>query len=198
MSSNRTMAAALLVAVASAACASTSDGGALPFEVTDEERGRALDLLREQDAFRSLDAGGVTYLVDIQVLRDKEREGERELLIAHYRTKDDLAILSRVNLTRDEVVSVESRPHMALPLSPEEFELARELALADDRVRRLVRGRDVVVESQLSRTSDPDDPLFGHRLVNILLHGPEGYLEVRTLLVDLTTGQVTVELEDEE
>ena len=177
-----------------AACGSVRGGASgMPFVVTEAEQARALELLAGQASFRSFTAEGPTYLVDTQVLNDKDAEGDRELLVTHYRTEGDLAIVSRVNLSRSEVVSIEPRAHLPVPLSREEFEIARQLALANPHVQRLIGGREVVVQSQLSRTFDTDDPLYGHRLVHILLLAPEGYLEVRTIRVDLTTREVTVE-----
>jgi len=184
VSSKRSSIGVALVAVLGCvACANTRQVGASwPFVVTDAERARALELIQTQDTFRSLSAEGRTYLVDTQVLRDKANEGERELLVTHYRTEGDMAILSRVNLTRGAVVSVDARPHLAVPLSAAEFERARDLALANERVQKLIGRREVVVESQLSRTLDTEDPLYGHRLVNILLRTPDGYIEARTML----------------
>ena len=49
------------------------------------------------------------------------------------------------------------------------------------------------VEAQLTGTTDQTDPLFGHRVVNLLFRTEEGYLEIRSVTVDLTTQTVTVD-----
>ena len=165
------------------------------YVVTEEELGRALELLQRAEGFIAAAADERTYFVDVEVLRSKDASSalERELLVTHYRTKGDIAILGRVNLTRDTVVGIETVPHLPVRLSQEEFELARRLALADPQLQALLAGRQVQVEAQVTRTTAEADPLFGHRVVNLLFRTAEGYLEFRSVTVDLTTETVTVD-----
>lgn len=164
----------------------------MPFVVTAQERALAVELLGNEDSFRVMMDVGPAYLVDIEVLRDKNGTGDREFLVTHYRTQGDVAILSRINLSRSTVTSVEAVPHLPVPLSKEEFETARRMALADPVVKEFIAGHTVQVEAQVSRTFDEGDPTFGHRIVNLLFKTPQGYLEIPLVTVDLTAKAVMV------
>jgi hypothetical protein len=171
---------------------------ALEPELTPAERTLAERLASGALRQRALVRGRL-YLSGMELLRDKAEEAkaepQRQALVIHYRYDGDLTILTSVNLTREAVVAVDTARGIPAPLAEEEFARARELAMADPRVARSLRGDPgrLVVERLLSRSSDPRDPLFGHRLVRLLFrYGPD-YVSDPVVTVDLTTGTVLVE-----
>jgi hypothetical protein len=168
------------------------------FEVSPSEREQAISLAMGTGNFRTLSAEQPMYLVGVELFRDKETEIERgdtgrQMLVTHYAAGTDTAILTRVNLDTDEVVAVDTVPHLPVRLSREEFDIARRMALEDPRVQTALRGRDVEVEAQLSRSSDEKDPQYRHRVVHLLFKTPDGYLDSPTVIVDLTANEVMVE-----
>lgn len=168
------------------------------FEVSPSEREQAISLATGTGDFRTLSAEQPMYLVGVEFFRDKETEVERgdagrQMLVTHYAAGTDTAILTRVNLETDEVVAVDTVPHLPVRLSREEFDIARRMALEDPRVQTALRGRDVEVEAQLSRSSAEKDPQYRHRVVHLLFKTPDGYLDSPTVIVDLTANEVMVE-----
>ena len=76
-----------------------------------------------------------------------------------------------------------------------EQEYARQLLMADDRVRRLIEPLQGATSSTscLTITPDPTNPLYGKRVVNVLINTPEGYLtELPSISVNLTDAAVVV------
>ena len=67
------------------------------------------------------------------------------------------------------------------------------MALEHPRVEAALRGLEVEVEAQVSRTFAEDDPQFGHRVIHLLFKTPTGYLESPAVIVDLTAGEITAE-----
>jgi hypothetical protein len=139
------------------------------------------------------------YFVQAEVSRDKmaEQEGraERKVLVTHYQIEGDLTILTTVNLAKNAAESVETIAHLPTPLSEEEFKMAREMGLADSKVKEAL-GKDiekVKVEALVLRTMAESDPIFGHRVVSLLFRLDKNYLSAPVVMVDLTTKKVTVE-----
>lgn len=142
---------------------------------------------------------GPLYLVAVERFRDKLAE-ERDSLarfavVTHYRYDGDLAIRTVVSLPRRAVVRTDTAAHAPTPLAPEELARARELALADSRVRETLGSHvnDVVVEALVVRTASPRDPLFGRRVVRLLFRVGRDYMRDPVVLVDLTAERVVVE-----
>lgn len=168
------------------------------FEISKSEREQAISLVQDSGDFQKLAAEQQIYLVDVEVFRDKDAELERgeasrQVLVTHYAAAEDLAILSRVDLESNFVIDVEIVPNLPVRLSQEEYEIAVRLALDDPRVQAALRGIEVEIEAQLSRTSDERDPQFRHRVVHFLFKTPSGYLESPIVIVDLTAREVIVE-----
>ena len=159
--------------------------------LTPAERELAARLAWQAVEERGLRVGDRIYVVAAEPLRSKAAElaGEtaREALVTHYRYAGDLAVLTRVDLLRAEVLGVEMVPHPAVPLAPEEFQEARRLALADARVTGALKGSEEVrVEALVLRAAEPGDPLFSHRVVRLLFRTERGYVRDPVVMVDLT------------
>lgn len=165
-----------------------------------EEEERSAETLAETDLRRrGLRGTGRLQQVEADLYRDKEGEKEgapsRRAMVTHYRYDDDTAIVTFLDLTRQEVIRVEEIPHLPVPLSREEFERARELAFSDEAVRKSLPsgGERPSVEALVVRGESPDDPIFGHRVVRLLFRDGADYLSEPAVTVDLTNEQVRVE-----
>ena len=171
--------------------------GNMSFEFSESERETAISLSQDSGDYRSLAAEQQIYLIDVEVFRDKDTEiegdGGRKFLVTHYAAAQDLAILSIVDLESGQLVNVEIVPNLPVRLSQEEYEIAKRLALEEPKVQAALRGIEVEIEAQLSRTADEEDPQFGHRIIHFLFKTPDGYLDSPTVIVDLTAGEVIVE-----
>ncbi len=76
-----------------------------------------------------------------------------------------------------------------------EQQYARELLMGDERVRRLIEPLQGAEQFNflLTTTPDPNNPLYGKRVVNVLISTPEGYLtEVPRISINLTDAAVVV------
>jgi Cu2+-containing amine oxidase len=168
-------------------------------QLTPEEEKQAGDLAEQAVTVKGLRTTGKLYVVEKELYRDKEAEEagtrERKALVTHYRYEGDVGILTIVNLTKNQVMNVESVPHLATPFAPEEYELARKLGLAHPDVKEALapyRER-VTVEGLVTRTSAKEDPLYAHRVISLLFKIGDDYLSGPMVTVDLTTETVVVE-----
>jgi hypothetical protein len=126
--------------------------------------------------------------------------GGRWVIVRHYRYRDDAVILTTVDLNRLEVVDVETVAHLPTALAPEELARAERLARADSRLRPTFEmpGRTLTVEGRPIQAAQSHEPLFGHRVLHLLLrHGADGqaarYLTAPRVLVDLSTETVLID-----
>jgi len=170
----------------------------MSFEVTGNEREKAISLARDGGDFRLLTAKQQIYLIDVEVFHDKSVEAEgndagRQFLVTHYAAAQDLAILSVVDLELNRLINMETVPNLPVRLSQEEYEIAKRLALEEPKVQAALRDIEVEIEAQLSRTADKEDPQFGHRVIHFPFKTPDCYLESPTVIVDLTDREVMVE-----
>jgi hypothetical protein len=168
-------------------------------ELTAEERDLAGRLAREAIQQRALVTTGPLYVSRVELLRDKVEEAKpqpaRLALVTQYRYQGDLTIHVSVDLTHKLVVNVDTASGVSAPLAQEEFEKARQLALADSRVQAALKdaARRVIVEPLVVRSSDPADSLAGHRVVRLLFRLGQDYLSEPIVLVDLTRSTVLLE-----
>jgi Cu2+-containing amine oxidase len=166
---------------------------AAPTPLTDAELQQAASIATGELRNRKL-ADARTFFVHAEMLHDKSAPGSRRALVLHYRYEGDQTITTVVDLTAQRVVDVRTAAHVAAPLSQEEFEQARGMAMADARVAGALgqnRGRVTVEPLVLHATEG--DPLFGHRVVRLLFRVDRDYLSAPIVLVDLTTRQVMIE-----
>jgi len=166
---------------------------AAPTPLTDAEMQQAASIATGELRNRKL-ADDRTFFVHAEMLHDKSAPGSRRALVLHYRYQGDLTITTVVDLTAQRVLDVRTAAHVAAPLSQQEFEQARGLAMADPRVAEALgqnRGRVTVEPLVLHATEG--DPLYGHRVVRLLFRVERDYLSAPVVLVDLTTRQVMIE-----
>jgi hypothetical protein len=194
---------AALFALATAACASTrsaqvEDALSAGRELSDEEQALARQIaeqsLRDQNML-----DGRVYFVEAGLFREKAADDQPPTdslaRVSHYRYEDDAAILSYVNLTRQETTDVQAVEHLPIALSGDEFAIARDMALADPAVRRALGAEvdRVVVEPLLLRAASEDDPIFGQRVVRLLFRLGKDYRSEPNVTVNLTEERVIIE-----
>jgi hypothetical protein len=175
------------------------DAATREFRLTAAERQTAIRAAEQAITERQFRAEGPLYLVDAELVRGKA-EGEQErasrlALITHYRYSGDVAIRTLVDAGSGRVLETEAIPHLPVPLAKEEFDRARELALADPRVRETLgaEASRLRAEALVVRTADERDSIFGHRVVRLLFRRGQDYLTRPIVLVDLTAGRVLLE-----
>jgi hypothetical protein len=119
----------------------------------------------------------------------------RQVMVQHYRYRNDETILTTVDLNRLAVLDVETVPHLPTALAKEELDRAERLARQDVRLRTAFNkpGRTLVVEGRPIQAINAQEPLFGHRVVHLLLRHGADYLSTPRVLVDLTTETVSLE-----
>jgi len=166
------------------------------FRLTASERRLAADLAEREMARRQLRTGGPLYLIGAELLRDKEpeREGRRLALLTHFRPEGSLEIKALIDLAGQRILEFTARENPNASMSREEIEAAVALTLADPQVRAAL-GEDlarVQVEGLHLLTSDPRDPLYGHRAVRMLFKVGKLYRSAPVVIVDLTTRSVTI------
>lgn len=139
------------------------------------------------------------YFLGAELHRVKSEEGtssnERHAIARHFRYEGNLTILTYVNLSSKKVLNVESIAHVPARLSVEEFEIAKGLALSDERVRKQL-GTDsdkIDIEPLVFHSSSPEDPMFGRRAVRLLFRIERDYLSAPVVVVDLTDRKVIIE-----
>jgi hypothetical protein len=124
-----------------------------------------------------------------------DKTSERLAVVTSYQYEGNLTINRLVDLNSGRVVEEDRIQNGGARFTNVEQQYARELLLRDDRVRRLIeplQGRETF-NFLLSTTPDPNNPLYGKRVVNVLINTPEGYLtEVPRISINLTDAAVVV------
>lgn len=161
--------------------------------LSDEQRIRAVQLARRAIETAELRTDERLYLISVHGFHDKT-SSDVKLRVTHYRTDGDLTITHRVNLTRGLVEHADAASDRPTGLSTREFEIARDLALADERVKAALAGRkDFEVEPMVVRGGTKDAFGRGHRLVRLLFKQGRDYLSRPVVFVDLTDETVLIE-----
>lgn len=164
-----------------------------PLPLTAAETQLAVEVAMREIAARDLRAEGPLYFVDAEMLRDKNAPERRLARVTHYRYAGALTITTLVDLGTQRAVDQRTEANAITPLSAEEVEEARRIALADPRVQELLRPyRDVVIEPMLLQTRSREDPIFGRRVVDLLFRVGRDYLSGPQVRVDLNARTVTV------
>lgn len=119
----------------------------LPPEITAEERTKGIGLAEAAMEGGGFQTTGVMYVTAVERLRSKSgNETGTQLLVTHYRYEDDSAIVSTVDLVRNSVVSQQQLFDYRTDISLEEYELAKNLALEDARVKAITESLEFPVD----------------------------------------------------
>lgn len=162
--------------------------------LTNDETQRAADIALRELTARNLRLDGPLYFIDAELLRDKHNPARRVALVQHYRYAGAVTITSLVDLQEQRVIEQRTERNVPTPLSVEEAEEARRIARADPAVQRILASHEnVVIEPMLIQTRDPDDPIFGRRVVRLLFRTGRNYISGREQIqVDLNDRRVIV------
>ncbi|MCC6888656.1 MAG: hypothetical protein IT536_08995 [Hyphomicrobiales bacterium] len=173
--------------------------------LTAAEQARAIALAEPQaaissasalhpDAVHARNSQNRVVVTDVQAV-GVDQTNARLAVVTLYQYEGNLTVNRLVDLTNGRVIDEDRIQNGGARFTNVEHQYARELLLRDDRVRRLVeplQGR-ATFDFLLSVTPDPNNPLYGKRVVNVLIGTPEGYLtEVPRISVNLTDAAVIV------
>lgn len=170
----------------------------MPFELTGAEIRLARELA-ERDLHVPLDPVTPSeriVFVKIDLLPDSQAvTSQRQVMVHHYRYRDDATVLTAVDLNRLEVLGTETILHFPTALAASEVARAERLARADERLRPIFEmpGRTLHVEGRPIQFASPQEALFGRRVVHLLLRDGNDYLNGPRILVDLSMETVHIE-----
>jgi len=152
---------------------------------------------REQlhpDGVRARSGGSRVVVTDVQAV-GVDKTSERLAVVTSYQYEGNLTINRLVDLNSGRVVDEDRMQNGGARFTNVEQQYARELLMGDERIRRLVEplGGNAQFTFLLTTTPDPNNPLYGKRVVNVLISTPDGYLtEVPRISINLTDAAVVV------
>ena len=133
-------------------------------------------------------------VTDVQAVA-VDKSSDRLAVVTLYEYETNQTINRLVDVTNGRVVEEDRMQNGGARFTNVEHQYARQLLMGDERVRRLVeplQGQEQF-SFLLTTTPDPSNPLFGKRVVNVLISTPEGYLtEVPRISINLTDAAVVV------
>lgn len=173
--------------------------------LTDAEYSRAIALAEPQATISSpaalhpdnVSARGTANRVvvtDVQAV-GVDKTDQRLAVVTLYQYEGNLTVNRLVDLTSGRVVEEDRIESGGAPFTNVEREYALQLLMADERIRRLIEPLQGQAQFNLllSTTPDPNNPLYGKRVVNVIIDTPEGYLtEVPRISVNLTDAAVVI------
>ena len=173
--------------------------------LTPAEHARAIALAEPQaaistasalhpDAVHARSGPNRVVVTDVQAV-GVDKTSERLAVVTLYQYEGNLTVNRLVDLNNGRVLEEDRIQNGGARFTNVESEYARQLLMADERVRRLVEPLQGQQQFNflLSITPDTSNPLFGKRVVNVLINTPEGYLtEVPRISVNLTDAAVVV------
>ena len=118
---------------------------------------------------------------------------QRLVMVHHYRYQTDQTIFTMIDLHTHEILNREVAAHYPTGLAPAEVEHAIRLARADSRIRPLLDAIATTFDARPIQYAAPQEPLFGHRVVHLLMRQDGKDLVNPRVLVDLTTETVHLE-----
>lgn len=124
-----------------------------------------------------------------------DKTSERLAVVTSYQYEGNVTINRLVDLNSGRVVEEDRIQNGGARFTNVEQQYARELLMGDERVRRLVEPLQGAEQFTflLTTTPDPNNPLYGKRVVNVLISTPEGYLtEIPRIAINLTDAAVVV------
>ena len=173
--------------------------------LSDAEQARAIALAEPQAAISSpsalhpdnVSARGTpnrVVVTDVQAV-GVDKTDQRLAVVTLYQYEGNLTVNRLVDLNSGRVVEEDRIQNGGARFTNVEQQYARELLMGDERVRRLIeplQGRESF-NFLLTTTPDPNNPLYGKRVVNVLISTPEGYLtEIPRISINLTDAAVVV------
>lgn len=169
-----------------------------PFVLTHEEIGLARELAEKDWHDSTLPSGPRHVFIKVDLLPDSQAETRQRLvMVHHYSYPTDETIFTMVDLTTHTIMSREVVAHFPTALAPVEVEHAIEVARHDGRLGPILDATPTSFEARPLQYANPHDPLFGHRVVHLLMRQHGAYLTQPRVLVDLNTDTVHLEAKHE-
>jgi hypothetical protein len=168
------------------------------FVLTPDELALARNLAESDLHIDGLPSGPRTVFIKVDLLPDSQAEtAQRLVMVHHYRYQSDETICTMIDLNTHEILQREIHAHYPTALAPEEVEQAIRLARGDDRLRPLLEATPTKFDARPILYASPQEPLFGHRVVHLLMRQDGDYLVNPRVLVDLTAETVYLETSQE-
>jgi hypothetical protein len=165
-----------------------------PFVLTEREVALGRELAERDLSVDGVPSGPRTLFIKMDLLPDSQAETtQRLVMVHHYRYGTDETIFTLVDLGAHEVLRREAHAHYPTALAPSEIDLAIDLAWRDERLRPLLETASSKFDARPILCPNPQQPLFGHRVVHLLLQQDGRHLASPRVLVDLSTETVHLE-----
>jgi Cu2+-containing amine oxidase len=146
------------------------------------------------DAVSARTSPNRVVVTDVQAV-GVDKTSERLAVVTLYQYEGNITVNRLVDLNNGRIVEEDRIEGGGARFTNVEHQYARELLLRDERVRALIaplQGQEQF-NFLLTTTPDPNNPLYGKRVVNVLISTPEGYLtEVPRISINLTDAAVVV------
>ena len=181
----------LLVVMLLAAVGCSAATQPMPFELAPAEIQTARDLAEIHGPMTHHlrpEGTGANRVVFVKVeLLPAMHDGERQVMVQHYRYVDDSTVFTHVDLASATIVDTQIEPHYPTGLADEEIARARQLVRDDPPARAVTEGLKLLPRP---RQMTAADPMRHHRVVEFLLRRGQESVISPTILVDLTESRV--------
>ncbi len=165
-----------------------------PFILSQAEVGLARELAEKDWLAAEHPSSFKTLFIKVDLLPDTQAESNQRLvMVHHYRYPNDQTVLTMIDLHARQVLKREILEHFPTALAPVEIEQAARLARADARLKPLLELMPTHFDFRPIEYAVPGEPLFGHRVVHVLMRQDAGYVVSPQVFVDLTTQVVHLE-----
>jgi hypothetical protein len=165
-----------------------------PFILSQAEIGLARDLAEKDWHLAEHPASFKTLFIKVDLLPDSQAEtNQRLVMVHHYQYSGDRTILTMIDLHSRQILKREILDHYPTALAPIEVEQAIRLASADPRLKPMLDLMPTHFDARPIQYAVPGEPLFGHRVVHLLMRHDRDYVVNPQVYVDLTTDTVHLE-----
>jgi len=124
-----------------------------------------------------------------------DKTDQRLAVVTLYQYEGNVTVNRLVDLNSGRVLDEDRIENGGAPFTNVEHEYARQLLLADDRIKKIIEPLQgqATFNFLLTVTADRNSPLYGKRVVNVLINTPEGYLtELPRISVNLPDAAVVL------
>lgn len=165
-----------------------------PFTLSSAEIALARELAEKDLPPGEHQSGFKTLFIKVDLLPESQAETSQRLVMVHqYQYPHDQTILTMIDLHSRTVLKREILEHYSTALAPVEVEEAIRLARADGRLGPLLSLKPTHFDARPIQYAVPSEPLFGHRVVHLLMRHGGDYLVNPQVFVDLTNETVHLE-----
>lgn len=168
-------------------------------ELTAAEQKSVLAAAEKAIKARELWKGKIVLTHSEVVFDQQPTPPERYVLLRYYRYDGNLVIAATVHVAKATVTDVQTHPHAPASLSPEEYDEAVKIARAHPEVKKALAKyshlEKIEADALVAQITDPKIPGYQHRVVRLFFRDVQrNYLQVPMVDVDLTTGEVRLDL----